>query len=65
MLHNWQSDKYYCRESEEVLMTIMRETTSGKWVVYDDKGKLVIISRDKRVCQKLVEKLTSKEKTND
>jgi len=46
-------------------MTIMRETTSGKWVVYDDKGKLVIISRDKKVCQKLVEKLTSKEKTND
>ncbi len=46
-------------------MTIMRETNSGKWVVYDDKGKLVIISRDKRVCQKQVEKLTSKEKTND
>ncbi len=43
----------------------MKETKSGKWVVYDDKGKLVIISRDKRVCQKQVEKLTSKEKTND
>jgi hypothetical protein len=46
-------------------MTIMRETTSGKWVVYDDKGKLVIISRDKRICQTQVEKLTAKGKTND
>ena len=44
-------------------MTIMRETTSGKYIVYDDKGKIVIISRDKRVCQKLVDKLKAKGKT--
>ena len=44
-------------------MTIMRETTSGKWVVYDDKGKLVIMSRDKRICLKQIENLTTKEET--
>lgn len=41
----------------------MRETTSGKWVVYDDKGKIVIMSRDKRICQRLVDKLKTKGKT--
>ena len=46
-------------------MVTMKELPQGKWVVYDDEGKLVIISRDKRVCQTQVEKLTSKEKTND
>ncbi len=62
MLHDWQSDKYYCRESEEVLMTIMRETKSGKYIVYDKQGKIVIMSRNKKVCQKLLIKLqTEKE----
>tara|TARA_B100000927_G_scaffold222519_2_gene182445 strand:- start:1495 stop:1626 length:132 start_codon:yes stop_codon:yes gene_type:complete len=43
----------------------MKQLPHGKWVVYDDKGKLVIMSRDKRVCQKQIENLTTKEKTND
>ena len=47
------------------MKVFMKEIPHGKWVVYDDKGKLVIMSRDKRVCLKQVEKLTSKEKTND
>ena len=47
------------------MKVFMRELPQGKWVVYDDKGKLVIISRDKRICQKKVEKLTAKGKTND
>jgi hypothetical protein len=46
-------------------MVTMKELPQGKWVVYDDKGKLVIISRDKRICQTQVEKLTAKGKTND
>jgi len=46
-------------------MVTMKELPHGKWVVYDDKGKLVIMSRDKRVCQKQIENLTTKEKTND
>ena len=46
-------------------MPYMKQLPSGKWVVYDDKGKLVIMSRDKRVCQKQIENLTTKEKTND
>jgi len=62
MLHDWQSDKYYCRESEEVLMSMMKETKSGKYIVYDDKGKIVIISKDKRICQYYITKLqTEKE----
>ncbi len=62
MLHDWQSDKHYCRESEEVLMTIMKETKSGKYIVYDKKGKIVIMSRDKRVCQQVLTRLqTEKE----
>ena len=46
-------------------MPYMKQLPSGKWVVYNDKGKLVIMSRDKRVCQKQIENLTTKEKTND
>ena len=46
-------------------MPYMKQLPQGKWVVYDDKGKLVIMSRDKRVCQKQIENLTTKEKTND
>ena len=43
-------------------MVTMKETKSGKYIVYDDKGKIVIISRDKRICQKLLTKLqTEKE----
>ena len=62
MLHDWQSDKHYCRESEEVLMTDIIELPHGKWAVYDDNGKLVIISRDKRICQYYMDKLqTEKE----
>lgn len=62
MLHDWQSDNYYCRESEEVLMSMIKETKTGKYIVYDKQGKIVIISRDKRVCQQLLIKLqTEKE----
>jgi|TARA_R100000231_G_scaffold50907_1_gene43057 hypothetical protein len=46
-------------------MPYMKQLPSGKWVVYDDKGKLVIMSRDKRVCHKQIENLTTKEETND
>ena len=46
-------------------MPYMKQLPSGKWVVYDNKGKLVIMSRDKRVCLKQVENLTSKGKPND
>ena len=46
-------------------MPYMKQLPHGKWVVYDDKGKLVIMSRDKRVCQKQIENLTTKEETND
>jgi len=43
-------------------MSIMKETKSGKYIVYDDKGKIVIISRDKRICQYYITKLqTEKE----
>ena len=43
-------------------MTIMKETKTGKYIVYDDKGKIVIISRDKRVCQQILTRLqTEKE----
>ena len=43
-------------------MPYMKELPHGKWVVYDDKGKLVIISRNKKVCLKLLTKLqTEKE----
>jgi len=43
-------------------MTIMKETKSGKYVVYNDKGKIVIISRDKKVCQQILTRLqTEKE----
>jgi len=62
MLHDWQSDKYYCRESEKVLMSMMKETKSGKYIVYDKQGKIVIISRDKKVCQQILTRLqTEKE----
>ena len=62
MLHDWQSDIYYCRESEEVLMSIMKETKSGKYIVYDKQGKVIVISRNKNVCLKLLTKLqTEKE----
>ena len=62
MLHDWQSDKHYCRESEEVLMSMMKETKSGKYIVYDKQGKIVIISRDKKVCQQILTRLqTEKE----
>lgn len=62
MLHYWQSDKYYCRESEKVLMSMMKETKSGKYIVYDKQGKIVIISRDKKVCQQILTRLqTEKE----
>ena len=44
-------------------MPYMKELPHGKWVVYDDKGKLVIMSRDKRICQKQVDKLKAKGKT--
>jgi hypothetical protein len=41
---------------------MIKETKTGKYIVYDDKGKIVIISRDKRVCQQLLTKLqTEKE----
>ena len=44
------------------MKVFMKELPHGKWVVYDDKGKLVIISRNKKVCQKLLTKLqTEKE----
>ena len=46
-------------------MPYMKQLPSGKWVVYDDKGKLVIMSRDKKICLKQIENLTTKEKTND
>lgn len=40
----------------------MKEIPKGKWAVYDKNGKVIIISRDKRVCQKLLTKLqTEKE----
>lgn len=57
MLHDWQSDKHYCRESEEVLMSIIKETKKGKYILYDSKGKIIIISRDKRVVRLLKNKL--------
>ena len=34
----------------------MKQLPSGKWVVYDDNGKLVIITRDKRICQNNMDK---------
>jgi hypothetical protein len=37
-------------------MPYMKQLPSGKWVVYDDKGKLVIITRDKRICQNYIDK---------
>jgi hypothetical protein len=41
---------------------MIKETKTGKYIVYDDKGKIVIISRDKRVCQQVLTKLqTEKE----
>ena len=44
------------------MKVFMKELPHGKWVVYDDKGKLVIISRNKKACQKLLTKLqTEKE----
>ena len=46
-------------------MVTMKELPHGKWVVYDDQGKLVIMSRDKRICLKQIENLTTKEETND
>ena len=62
MLHDWQSDKHYCRESKKVLMSIMKETKSGKYIVYDKQGKIVIMSRNKRVCQQVLTRLqTEKE----
>lgn len=57
MLHDWQSDKHYCRESEEVLMSMIKETKTGKYILYDSKGKIIIISRDKRVVRLLKDKL--------
>ena len=43
-------------------MTDIIELPHGKWAVYDDNGELVIISRDKRICQYYVDKLqTEKE----
>ena len=47
------------------MKVFMRELPHGKWVVYDNKGKLVIMSRDKRICLKQIENLTTKEETND
>ena len=46
-------------------MPYMKELPHGKWVVYDDQGKLVIMSRDKRICLNQIENLTTKEQTND
>jgi len=44
-------------------MPYMRELPHGKWAVYDDKGKLVIMTRNKIICQKQVEKLNLERKT--
>lgn len=46
-------------------MPYMRELPHGKWAVYDDKGKLVIMTKNKIICQKQIENLTTKEETND
>ena len=45
------------------MKVFMRELPHGKWVVYDDKGKLVIMSRDKKICLNQIKNLTTKEKT--
>ena len=37
-------------------MPYMKELPHGKWAVYDDKGKLVIITRDKKICQNYIDK---------
>ena len=43
-------------------MSMMKETKSGKYIVYDKQGKIVIISRDKKVCQQILTRLqTEKE----
>jgi len=43
-------------------MSIMKETKSGKYIVYDKQGKIVIMSRNKRVCQQVLTRLqTEKE----
>jgi hypothetical protein len=44
------------------MKVFMKELPHGKWVVYDDKGKLVIMSRDKKICLNYLNKLqTEKE----
>ena len=38
-------------------MDIMKLVQRGrKWILYDDDGKIVVISTDRRICEKLMQK---------
>jgi hypothetical protein len=49
-------------EREQYIMSMLKEIKSGKYIVLDNSGKIVIMSRDKRVCEYYLTKLqTEKE----